>query len=865
MATLALGFAGAAIAGGMATSATAVVFAGMTAAGLGMAIGSTIGGVLDSMYVMPTLFGGAAAQTGPRLNDLNIQNASEGSAINRCFGPECRCAGTVIWSPRLTEQRITENSGGKHGGSTTYYRYMGNIAVLACRNEISRVRKIWADSKLIWDSGDNVGNATIVTSTQISCDVVGTKVYFRSPSGGPNLNSAYGRGRPFQTSGFANAGNNRTDWHAIRSSENSDGSTFVECTFIAGAVDEAAGATVTLRQEGDEEDAAYESITVYTGTTSQNPDPLMESVEGAGNVPAFRGSSYIVVEGWNCRESGNRLPQFQFLIEEATTRTLASVIADVLEMFGLTSSDYDVSAVTGNVQGYVLAGPTNGAKALEPLMLAYNIGVQESNGKLRFFMRATPSTIEVASTELAAHEELNDYERPALIQSISSQKLAAEVVVNFIEPELDWQKASQSHRRQVYVVDSTASVDVPLVMTAGEAQALAQRLLYTSWGERRRLSGSIPASFIHVEEGDHLEVPFGERLFTVRVDQLTRGHNFRVEFSGTILQSQTNTTFEQADDPSLDASTIYVPPDCVAVFLDLPPVADAQVNSAGFYYGTFALDPNASFIGASFKLSTDAINYTALTDLPSELTGGYAETALANGSSAVWDLTNTVDVEVRSGTLASATEAQVLAGTNWAALGNEIIAFQTATSLGDGRYRLSRLLRGLRNTEDAMSTHAVQDLFVMLSGLQFSSQSYASLGLRYAKAVAMSGVEADAEAASRTLTGRTVKPFAPCHVRAVRNSSNDATITWVRRGRGITRMFSGAVPTLHEEDERYSIEIRTLADALVRTTEVVGATTLSYTAAQQTSDGITPGNSFKVRAYQVSTAYGRGTYKEETV
>jgi hypothetical protein len=49
---------------------------------------------------------------------------------------------------------------------------------------------------------------------------------------------------------------------------------------------------------------AFESITtVYLGTDDQEPDPLMEQIEGAGNVPAYRGQAYVVF---------NRLPLDQF-------------------------------------------------------------------------------------------------------------------------------------------------------------------------------------------------------------------------------------------------------------------------------------------------------------------------------------------------------------------------------------------------------------------------------------------------------------------------------------------------------------------------------------------------------------------------
>lgn len=51
---------------------------------------------------------------------------------------------------------------------------------------------------------------------------------------------------------------------------------------------------------------------VYTGTDDQLPDPLMEAIEGQGQVPAYRGTAYVVIEDLGLERFGNRVPQFSF-------------------------------------------------------------------------------------------------------------------------------------------------------------------------------------------------------------------------------------------------------------------------------------------------------------------------------------------------------------------------------------------------------------------------------------------------------------------------------------------------------------------------------------------------------------------------
>lgn len=53
-------------------------------------------------------------------------------------------------------------------------------------------------------------------------------------------------------------------------------------------------------------------LTTYLGTEDQLPDPTMEAVLGAGEVPAYRGTAYCVFTDLPLGDYGNRLPNFTF-------------------------------------------------------------------------------------------------------------------------------------------------------------------------------------------------------------------------------------------------------------------------------------------------------------------------------------------------------------------------------------------------------------------------------------------------------------------------------------------------------------------------------------------------------------------------
>jgi hypothetical protein len=64
--------------------------------------------------------------------------------------------------------------------------------------------------------------------------------------------------------------------------------------------------------DGTEIAPASLNMRVYPGSRDQLPDPVIEAVEGAGNVPAYRGTAYVVIEDLDLTPFGARVPQFSF-------------------------------------------------------------------------------------------------------------------------------------------------------------------------------------------------------------------------------------------------------------------------------------------------------------------------------------------------------------------------------------------------------------------------------------------------------------------------------------------------------------------------------------------------------------------------
>ncbi len=55
---------------------------------------------------------------------------------------------------------------------------------------------------------------------------------------------------------------------------------------------------------------------LYKGTEDQTADTLIESIQGVGKTPAYRGIAYVVIENFPLADYGNRIPNFTFEVQK---------------------------------------------------------------------------------------------------------------------------------------------------------------------------------------------------------------------------------------------------------------------------------------------------------------------------------------------------------------------------------------------------------------------------------------------------------------------------------------------------------------------------------------------------------------------
>lgn len=99
---------------------------------------------------------------GARTTDLNAPKSNHGIQIPQIFGT-ARVPGNLIWANKIREVVNKKKSGGKGFGQKTEtktYTYFGDFATLLCKGPIIGIRKLWLNSKLVYNVGTDADQNT---------------------------------------------------------------------------------------------------------------------------------------------------------------------------------------------------------------------------------------------------------------------------------------------------------------------------------------------------------------------------------------------------------------------------------------------------------------------------------------------------------------------------------------------------------------------------------------------------------------------------------------------------------------------------------------------------------------------------------
>lgn len=495
-------------------------------------------------------------------------------------------------------------------------------------------------------------------------------------------------------------------------------------------------------------------------------------------------------------------------ISESTV-TVADAIGALCARVGLLSGDLDVTALTMQLRGYVIANRGPARNALYQLMTAFMFDAVESEAKIKFVLRGAAPAATISEDDLGA--KLGAIDQGGEAYSISRQQepeLPHELAINYLDATAAYQVGTQYGRRLIGHSDNDQSINLAVVMTADEAVQLAQALLYEAWAARQQYKVAVSSKWARLEPTDAVTVLLDDgSQYTARVLRATEGQGVReLELSGYEASIYTQ-----------DAGGAALPEPPVAVSglsQTLLEVLDtALLRDIDDTYGLLmaACGYTDNWPGCKIFKSLDGVAYVdAAISVPLPVAMGYTLTVLGAYSGGMFDETNTVEVSVLSGVLSSTTEAAVLNGANACYLGGEILQFKNAVLIAIGTYRLSGLLRGRLGTEWATGRHIVGQVFVRLDGALLRSlvTPVSDQGVtRWYKGVTFGTPVAQAAARSIVQASNRIKPVSPAYVGGGRDASGNITINWMRRARRSTAWVDLIAPPLDEPTEAYEVDL----------------------------------------------------------
>ncbi len=536
------------------------------------------------------------------------------------------------------------------------------------------------------------------------------------------------------------------------------------------------------------------------------------------------------------------------------TATLADTIAAILTDHGF--SAFDVSAVSGDLTGYVQGDVTSARNLLEPLMAAFQVDVVEDGGTLRFRSR---NTAVLPVRDIAVLADLED--EPLWSESRGHDSdFAAEAVLTSFNPALDYEQGSARSRRIDNAGSRVMRLDLNAALPAETAEAAVEALLRDNRQARRSLRFALPPSEITLEPGDCIRLPEGAfpqapsgRFLVSRIeDGAVRQAEARA-FS-TAFSVFTGGAEERRSNGASGAEG-FAPE---VLFLDLP-CHDGTAPEDSARIAALAKPWRPIIISAS--PGTEGYRQRVLLDRPAMI--GTLAMPLISGPPGRFDRKNTVVVDLPFGEVSSAAELSVLNGESRLAIKAangvwEIVAFAKAEEIAPSRWRLSSLLRGLAGTEDALAAGTPKGAPVVVLDAAVQSLGLAAneRGRRLnwiAEAAGMAGAMSGPFAFEGGL--RALTPLAPVHLSAERRGDG-VLFRWKRRGRVEADGWDASEIPLDEPFELYRVEV--LDGETVRRVAEVSEPVWFYPAADELTDFPALRDHISVRVRQLGRAVPSG-------
>lgn len=432
--------------------------------------------------------------------------------------------------------------------------------------------------------------------------------------------------------------------------------------------------------------------------------------------------------------------------------------------------------------------------------------------------------------------------------------------------------------------NTSTTVNLPIVMAPDTAYELAVTASLAANQQTVAQELRLPQGFSLMEPGDVLTATVNGFSYNIKLDEVTFNTDWSISYLGYNYNFNDQLFTNPAGNNNTLPQTLPGQSDSSPVALDMPLISPATLPADGILVNWVGAASwgQPQWAGASviFKDNSGASTVEHAT---AATVSGTIYTALPTCPNPwVTDTTTTIQV-VMPGALAakfaSTNNAGLLSGLNMCVIGApgrwELINFQNVTVVNDNVVVLDTLIRGRRGTDVHTDDHAAGDSFFLLrsaaTGFVPPIVPQALPAADIGEAVTYQAVGDSIQSAVQSLTfteaGFSAYPFTVGDPEAVQSGS-DIILTWHRRDRGTTNEWVTDPVLMSEASLLFDVEVYGSGafSTLKRTFSGLTSETVTYTAAQQATDGFSaPIATLYTKIYQRSAVTGRGFAKDLTL
>ena len=858
-----------------------------------LAIG--IGGALLSAVLAPRL----PDQHGPRLSDVNVMTVSPGNAMIRHWGT-MKLPGQLLWTSKLIETEHVE----KHGSKGLFgmgkkqkvytYTYSADLAVGVCQGPVQRINRIWANHKLLWVNPDLQGTLQ-QTFDQAYYAELDRLV---NQAGQTWYDEAY-------CAAFVFAFNNyRPDDYSYDTREEA-------LDYIMAhpgvqphvsedipppdrdAVRELLERMFETLKDGQTYNKAkvrFKALHLYMGSEEQLPNARIEAYLGVGNVPAFRGLCYFVLQDLQLEDFGNSIPTFAIeVVRKIGDVQLTEIISDICRECGLEDGEFDgigYMPADTMLPGFAVTQAASGRQLLNNLQAVYPFEAAESAYRLVFsWVNQRPKAI-IRREDFAARPQEGERVPAVEITRSHDFDLPRRMNLKFQEPARAYSTNTVFATRQATESNTDETIDMPIALTRAMAKTQVEEMLAMRFTARRTYKVVLPRKYVVIEPGDPVLVPdpddpTGYEYQAWRCVEVAIGNNGLLEMTfvdhyhhGSVAAL----TEEDLPDDDPDDGLLPTSSPTQAYMLDIPLLFDDDDDDIGFYValsgsasgwpgGDLLLDVSSGGTFTAFGITDEnelaGSSWYAIARSQELVPHGFALTALPPAVPGLWDYGSKVRVLLlnREIELSSVDPDDALVlPLNFAVIGDELVQFAKAVDLGNGLWELSHFLRGLRGTDHLVGGHVPGERFVRLNQnvIERVTHTLRQLNRPATYRAVTSGDDMEtARSFSFVNTGNSLRPFAPVVFDAARSPDGAIRFKWSPRARQHGGLVSGQETVIDQPFEVYEIDVH-FGAAVLRTVELGAVREWTYPAADHLADFGALQSKVKFSLYQMGATIGRG-------